>query len=161
MDFKQIEELKKEDVVTELERRIFEKLPDMIGVVKPEDLDAELIMYKRELLEKAIPEELSKLIDNNSATIEAFPEAVDNHAKWVEVNIKNNKDIADAVAKVKAIKAKEIELFDRITAETQVRAKNEEIKIKFHAALVDLVKGSLADAGFKSEDIEEFKKCGY
>jgi hypothetical protein len=159
MGLRSVDTIKTTDIEEILRKRLDEKFPEQVGTFKDEDLAAELVIYKRERKVELIPETVKELIQNNSATIEAFPEAADNYSKWVEENILKEEDVDMAASRLQAIKDKETELFDRITAQTQKDALMAEIRIEFHAALVNVVKGTLAERGFKAEDIEEFKKC--
>jgi len=157
MGLRSVDKIKTEEVAEILRKRLDEKFPEQAGTFKDEDLAAELIMYKKDLKTELIPVEVKELVQNNSATIEAFPEAADNYSKWVEENILKEENVDVAASRLQAIKDKEIELFDRVTAQTQKDALMAEIRIEFHKALVDMVKDKLSS--FKAEDIEEFKKC--
>jgi hypothetical protein len=159
MGLRSVDTIKTTDVTEILRKRLDEKFPEQAGTFKDEDLAAELIMYKKDLKAELIPVEIKELVQNNSATIEAFPEAAGNYSKWVEENILKEENVDVAASRLQAIKDKEVELSDRVTAQAQKDALMAEIRIEFHAALVNLVKGTLAERGFKAEDIEEFKKC--
>lgn len=112
MDFKQIEELKKEDCAELLTERLNGKFSSELEPLIIDDalLEVELDQYKDELIKKRIDFELNLLVDNNCATIKAFPESRSNHKMWIFRNILAESNAQLAKERLIAIQEKEIEL---------------------------------------------------
>jgi len=157
MTFTEISNLQVADCRDTLEQRLLAKMAEPTNVISEEEIAAELELYKVELTKQRIHHEVKGLVQNNCATIAAYPEAGDNYSKWIDLNILSNDNLPDAIIKLKAIQGNEITL-----AATQIEAADLDVRVKridkvFRKILVDMAHDALVAKGFSEKEIKELK----
>jgi len=157
MTFTEISNLQVADCRDTLEQRLLAKMAEPANVISEEEIAAELELYKVELTKQRIHHEVKGLVQNNCATLAAYPGAGGNYSKWIEDNIVNDSSLPDAIIKLQAIQAQET-----ILAAAQIEAADLDVRVKridkiFRKILVDMAHDALIAKGFSEKEIKELK----